>query len=66
MAKYKWKKGSKKGYVVFMGKVPGIYLTWPETEQQVKGVSGHKHRSYFTMEAAQLAWETYINTGEIT
>lgn len=66
MAGYKWKSGIKKGYVVFKGTVPGIYLTWAEVEMQVKGVRGNKHRSYRTLEEAQNAWYTYLDTGEIT
>jgi viroplasmin and RNaseH domain-containing protein len=56
---------SKKGYVVFRGKVPGIYSTWLETEQQVKKVANNRHKSYCTLEAAHFAWVTYNNTGLI-
>ena len=66
MAGYTYDKRKKNGYVVFKGTIPGIYLTWAEVELQVKGVRGNKHRGYLTLEEAQAAWDTYLDTGEIT
>lgn len=36
----------KKIYAVRKGRIPGIYDTWGETEQQVKGFSGAEYRSF--------------------
>ncbi|KAF4444657.1 hypothetical protein F53441_11080 [Fusarium austroafricanum] len=39
-------KRSQKFYAVAVGHRPGIYTTWAETEPQVTGVSGPKHKSF--------------------
>lgn len=49
-------KGKAKYYVVWLGREPGIYLTWAECEAQVKGVAGARYKSFPTMEAAQEAY----------
>lgn len=36
----------RKWYVVTIGCVPGIYLTWEETEPQVDGYNGARHKSF--------------------
>jgi ribonuclease HI len=36
----------QKYYVVWKGKLPGIYENWTEAEQQIKGVEGAKYKSY--------------------
>lgn len=43
----------KKFYAVKVGKVPGIYNTWPECQEQVSGFSGAEYKSFNTKEAAQ-------------
>ena len=43
---------NKKFYVVKVGKKPGIYSTWNETEEQIKGFSGAVYRSFSTEEEA--------------
>lgn len=42
----------KKFYAVKVGKIPGIYGTWSEAEEQVKGVSGAVYKSFFTEKEA--------------
>lgn len=44
--------GKKKFYAVRKGKVPGIYQTWHQAEEQVKGFSGAEYRSFGTLEEA--------------
>lgn len=39
----------KKFYAVKIGKIPGIYSTWVETEKQVKGFPGAVYKSFSTM-----------------
>jgi ATP-dependent DNA helicase PIF1 len=48
-----------KTYVVFKGRNPGVYSSWPECEAQVKGYSGAVHKSYTTEEAANTAWQEF-------
>ncbi|KAJ1380368.1 Ribosomal protein L9/RNase H1, N-terminal [Sesbania bispinosa] len=45
-----------KFYVVFHGRQPGIYGSWEECESQVLVYSGNKHKSFKTLEEAQIAW----------
>ncbi len=45
-------------YTVWFGKQLGVYDTWEECEEQVKGVEGAKFKSFPTHEEAQKAlWE---------
>ncbi len=48
----------KKYYAVKSGKKPGIYQTWSECEEQVKGFSGASYKSFSTLAEA----EQYLNT----
>lgn len=43
----------KKFYAVRVGKRPGIYSTWSECEEQVKGFSGAIYKSYATLGEAE-------------
>lgn len=47
----------QKYYVVWSGKVPGIYTNWDECRKQVEGQEGAKFKSFKTMEEAQDAFE---------
>lgn len=42
----------KKFYAVRVGKIPGIYQTWNQAEEQVKGFPGAEYKSFFTEEEA--------------
>lgn len=44
-----------KFYTVWNGKTPGVYATWKECEEQVKGVEGAKYKSFDTREEAEKA-----------
>ena len=48
-----------KFYAVRVGKKPGIYMTWPECEAQVKGFPGAKYKSFPTKAEA----EAFVNDG---
>lgn len=37
---------AKKIYAVKQGLIPGIYMTWPECEKQVKGYKGAEYKSF--------------------
>ena len=41
-----------KFYAVRVGKTPGIYQTWSQAEEQVKGYSGAEYKSFSTEEEA--------------
>ncbi len=43
----------KKFYAVKVGKVPGIYSTWSECEEQVKGFPSASYKSFATMSEAE-------------
>lgn len=46
----------QKYYVVWCGTQPGIYRSWAECEQQVKGVAGAKYKAYATPAEAEAAY----------
>lgn len=50
-------------YVVWKGRKPGIYTTWPEAEAQVKGFAGAKFKAFDSLKAAQAAREAESREG---
>ncbi len=44
-----------KYYTVWKGVTPGVYASWEDCEQQVKGVEGAKYMSFKTQEEAEEA-----------
>lgn len=52
---------NNKTYVVFRGRVPGIYRAWPHCHQQVDGFSGNLYQSYTNFEEARMAWEHFLS-----
>jgi len=59
-------KNNPKYYVVWSGKQPGIYETWEECEEQVKGAEGAKYKAFPTRQEAETAFagdpKDYIQT----
>ncbi|MCB0210915.1 MAG: ribonuclease H family protein [Anaerolineae bacterium] len=53
----------QKYYVVWVGRQPGIYITWAETQAQVNGYSDAKYKSFASQaqaeEAFQTGWEAF-------
>jgi len=49
------KKGLKY-YVVWLGKKPGVYRTWKECQEQVKGFEGARYMSFPNEEQAKFAF----------
>ncbi|MED6211645.1 hypothetical protein PIB30_075725 [Stylosanthes scabra] len=47
-------------YVVFAGRNPGVYASWPAAARQMIGFSGAVHQRYPTMEAGFEAWNAYL------
>ncbi len=60
----------KKFYVVWKGKKPGIFSTWKDCEEQVKGVEGAVYKSFPTVEDARKAysgdWKGYISKKRVS
>jgi ribonuclease HI len=50
------KKQSPKFYVVWKGRQSGVYTTWADCEQQVKGFQGAKFKSFPTRGQAERAF----------
>jgi ribonuclease HI len=53
---------AQKFYVVWVGKQPGIYTTWSEAEQQVKGFPKAKFKSFASKPLAQEAYAQGITS----
>ncbi len=49
-------KKKPKYYVVWVGKVPGVYSSWAEAQQQINGVAGARYKSYESLIMAQQAF----------
>ena len=45
----------QKYYVVWQGKLPGIYTSWDECKKQVQGVQGAQYKSFDTLAEAEAA-----------
>ena len=58
----------KRFYVVWNGLVPGIYHSWDECQEQIKGVKQALYKSFDTLEEAERAYSSsprdYIGQGE--
>ena len=44
-----------KYYVVWKGRRPGIYSSWPEAEKQVKGAVGAEYKAFGSLQEAETA-----------
>lgn len=53
----------QKYYVVWVGRKPGIYASWPECQKQVNQVFEAKYKSFESLNEAEIAyqsgWENY-------
>ena len=47
-----------KFYVVWKGRKPGIYASWPEAENQVRGMAGAQYKAFGTRQEAETAFGT--------
>ena len=48
-----------KTYVVFEGRVPGVYDEWKDCKKQVYKFSGNCYQGYETREEAVAAWRNH-------
>lgn len=46
-----------KFYVVWKGHQPGVYRTWPQAQNQIKGYKGAKYKSFGSISEAQNAYQ---------
>ena len=46
-------------YVVFEGRVPGIYEKWEDCKKQVHKFSGNCYKGFATREEAEAKWRNY-------
>ncbi|GAA5978893.1 hypothetical protein JCM11641_003606 [Rhodosporidiobolus odoratus] len=44
---------TQKFYAVYAGRKPGVYSSWPETQDQVNGFQGAKHKSFASRQDAE-------------
>ena len=54
-------KKKKFFYGVAIGRVPGVYDSWAETEKQVKGIRPNKYAKFSTRKRAQEFVDKYVN-----
>ena len=47
-------------YVVYKGRVPGVYNDWELCRKQVHGFSGNNFKGYNTMMEAEARYATYL------
>ena len=47
--------------VVFIGRNPGVYLSWKETEEQVRQFSGNDYKGFDSLEEAREMFNHYQN-----
>ncbi|XLR31751.1 hypothetical protein S83_059651 [Arachis hypogaea] len=48
-------------YVVFRGRISGIYNTWEAAETHVSGYPKNLYRRYWSFEAGWRAWVDYMH-----
>jgi viroplasmin and RNaseH domain-containing protein len=54
------KKARKVAYVVRRGRKTGIFYTWDECDEQVKGFPDNNYEGYTVLEDAERAWEKHL------
>ena len=49
---------NQKYYVVWRGRKPGIYTSWPESEKQIKGFAGAQFKAFGSLTEAETAFRS--------
>ncbi|KAK7244147.1 hypothetical protein RIF29_38965 [Crotalaria pallida] len=52
--------GTRRWYVVFVGRRPGYYKTWEQCQQQIDGFKGSHYQSYVEEDEAEIAWVDHL------
>ena len=47
-------------YVVYIGRVPGVYEQWQDCHIQVNGFSGNLYKSYMSRAVAEENWRNHL------
>ena len=50
---------AKKCYVVYIGRVPGVYEEWKDCQKQVNNLSGNSYQAYKSREVAEEKWRRH-------
>ena len=56
----------KKCYVMYKGKVPGVYDEWHECQAQVEGVSGASHKGFKSRQEEEASYLRFTLARERT
>ena len=56
----------KQCYVVYKGKVQGVYDEWPECQAQVEGVSGASHKGFKSRQEGEASYLRFTLARERT
>ena len=54
---------AKKCYVVYIGRVPGVYEKWEDCAKQVNTFSGNLYQGYASREVAEEKWRKWRRSG---
>jgi len=46
-------------YVVYVGRVPGVYEEWKDCQKQVNNFSGNSYQGYESREVAEEKWRRH-------
>ena len=50
---------AKKCYVVYIGRVPGVYEEWKDCHKQVNNFSGNSYQGFNSREVAEEKWRRH-------
>jgi len=50
---------ARKCYVVYIGRVPGVYEEWKDCQKQVNNFSGNNYQGYESREVAEEKWRRH-------
>jgi ribonuclease HI len=50
----------KKCYVVYIGKVPGVYDEWEDCQKQVNRFPGNSYKGYMSREVVEAKWRNHM------
>ena len=53
-------------YVVYKGKVPGVYNEWPECQVRVNGISGASHKAFKSRQEGEASYLKFTLARERT
>ena len=47
-------------YVVYIGRVPGVYERWQDCHMQVNGFPGNRYKGYISRAVAEENWRNHL------